>query len=316
MWDGKQKSCNMYLSKIKAIADYHDCANALDEVEMQGLISETEYKTLKGQANTNDDEKKRMKLYVDNNRMCTYITLGQQSDHGLGIVTKTKTRANPCGNAYRIIKMMETKYRPNDVSAEIELQNELNQTVFKNATDYYNSQVAIAGKYGAMLDDVEYIKIMAKKVESATYSKMILDHLKGTNYDFEELCTDISKVQRMAHASSTYKKEANGSSGKGKEKEVQLTSASGSFNGECSFCHKKGHKRKDCKDRKEKAKGMKCGHCGATGHLEDGCWKKNPDKAPQWYKDLQKNKGVSASNVEICLPCVEIAQEPEGQDFV
>ena len=100
MWDKKQKSCNMYLSKIRAIADYHDCSNALDEVEMRDLISETEYKTLKGQANTNDDEKKKMKLYTDNNRMCTYITLGQQSDHGLGIVTKTKTKDNPCGNAY------------------------------------------------------------------------------------------------------------------------------------------------------------------------------------------------------------------------
>ena len=213
MWDGKQKTCNMYLAKIRAIADYHDCANALDETEMRGLITETQYKALKAQTTTNDDETKQMKLYTDNNRMCTYITLGQQSDHGLGIVTKTKTTDNPCGNAFRILKMMETKYRPDDVSAEIELQNELNNTAFKNATDYYNSQVAIAGKYGAILDDVEYVKIMAKKVESSTFSKMILDHLRGGTIDFEELCVDISRVQRMAGTSTNSKKEGTGTGG-------------------------------------------------------------------------------------------------------
>ena len=102
---------------------------------------------------------------------------------------------------------------------------------------------------------------------------------------------------------------------KNKDKEVQLGQVTGAFYGEFSFCHKKGHKRKDCKERKEKAKSMKCKHCDATGHLEDGCWKKNPDKAPQWYKDLQKNKRVSASNVVVCLENFEVAMKPAGQDF-
>ena len=33
-WDGTQDTCGRYLSQIKALSEYHECGDALDESEM------------------------------------------------------------------------------------------------------------------------------------------------------------------------------------------------------------------------------------------------------------------------------------------
>ena len=37
------------------------------------------------------------------------------------------------------------------------------------------------------------------------------------------------------------------------------------------------------------------------GHLEANCWKKNPDKAPEWYQTKEETKG-RAVDIKV-MPC-------------
>ena len=50
-----------------------------------------------------------------------------------------------------------------------------------------------------------------------------------------------------------------------------------------------------------------CNFCGKRGHSEDGCWKKNPDKAPDWLKEkwAKSGGGKETGNVEVCVAAIE-----------
>ena len=139
---------------------------------------------------------------------------------------------------------------------------------------------------------------MAKQVKDSSYIDKIVMHLKAsTADDLEELCNVISKNQRLASIFGRSENNSGGKSGDKRDKEVQLASA-GEFKGICGFCNKKaGHKRKDCPERKKKLVEAVCSHCGKKGHLDANCWKKHPDKMPQWAKD--KAKETSGAKITV-----------------
>ena len=58
----------------------------------------------------------------------------------------------------------------------------------------------------------------------------------------------------------------------------------------------------------------KCSSCGKYGHSDTDCWKKFPDKAPKWYKDLNKRGETAGSSVEVVLATVDKPNSKE-QDF-
>ena len=272
VWDGKPESCPRYLSQIKALAKYYDCRDALDAKEMQNSPTKTEYKAL-GTTNPNDIAK--AKLYMANKKLCAIIMLGQKTDYGLLVISKTKSNDFPQGIAYYVLEMLKSKNKPNDVTAEIELKKELKRVQFRNAKDYYKDIISVTARFDVSVSETELIKIMANEVTSATYTTLIMNHLNAAMADdFEELCNDISKIQCLT-------KTRNGGGNhecKSKEKEVQITSTD--FKGICNFYNEKaGHKCKDCPECKKKMVKVKCTGCGKNGHLEAHCWKSHPDKA-------------------------------------
>lgn len=310
-WDGKTDTCSMYMAQVVALAEYYDCGDAMDKVAMANCPTKSEYDALG--SNPTGDALKKAVLYRQNKRMCAILTLGQGSNHGLAVIKKTVSDDFPQGKAYRIIEMLMAKNKPKDISAEIDLDTELEKVQFRNANDYYNDIVAVLARFDVTKSDTDLIKIMAKKVNSQVYASEILKHLSDTSNpdDLENMCEEIAKIQRLTK---------KGGNSHGKEKEVQLASAEGgkgSFKGICGHCNKRcGYKRKDCPLRKAGNNGSNsnggggngdktCNHCGRKGHLESGCWKKNPDKAPQWYKDLQAKGEAAGSSVEIMVACIE-----------
>lgn len=233
------------------------------------------------------------------------------------MIKKTKTTDFPSGVAWKVIKIMKTKNKPKDASAEIHLKKELEAVQFGMANDYFNLIVTVQGRYEVDVTDTKLIKIMATKVQSTVYAKMIIGHLNGAAADdFDALCSKITEIQRLT-------KTMSGGRTPKVEKEVQLANTDGNrFNGVCGYCNKKaGHKRAQCPD---KAAGKPpansggggggrpggggggsnktCNHCGGRGRTENDCWKKNPDKAPVWYKQKSEASGAS---VEMMLASVE-----------
>ena len=311
-WDGAQDTCARYIAQVMALSEYYDCGDAMDSVAMGNCPTKTEYEVIG--ANPSGNDLKRSLLWRQNKRMCAILTLGQASDHGLAVIQKTVTADFPQGKAYRVIEMLMAKNKPKDVSAEIELDAELEKVQFRNANDYYNDVVAVMARFDVVKSDTDLIKIMAKKVNSSVYANEILKHLGDASQadDLETMCEEISKIQRLT--------KANGGNSRGKDKEVQLTSAEGGkgdFKGICGHCKKRcGYKRKDCPLQKASGNGgnsnngggngdKTCSHCGRKGHLESGCWKKHPEKAPQWWKDLQAKGEAAGGSVEIMVASVE-----------
>ena len=87
-WDGKEESCPRYLAKLKALAEYYNCGDALDEVTMTSECSkESEFKSLQANSVLSDDEKKKVMLYKQNKHLCAVITMGQDSDHDLAAIS-------------------------------------------------------------------------------------------------------------------------------------------------------------------------------------------------------------------------------------
>ena len=59
-WDGKEESCPRYLAKLKALAEYYNCGDALDEgIMMSECPDESEFKSLQTQSVLSNDKKKK-----------------------------------------------------------------------------------------------------------------------------------------------------------------------------------------------------------------------------------------------------------------
>ena len=91
--------------------------------------------------------------------------------------------------------MMRSKHKPQDVMAEMQLENAPEKVNFKDAGQDYSDILGVTAHFDVIKSDTEVIMIMAKKVNSATYAKVILEHLSSTNPDdLEALCDEIGKI--------------------------------------------------------------------------------------------------------------------------
>ena len=202
-WDGKEESCPRYLAKLKALAEYYNCGDALDEGTMTSECSEeSEFTTLQANSVLSDDEKKKVMLYKQNKRLCTVITLGQDSDHGLAAISRTVVKGkHPHGLAYKFLNILEEKYKPSDASVKVSLMSELRAIPFKMANDYYNDVVGVTTRYSVQLSETSLTEYLTEKVRDTSIAKIIVDHLEkpSGSHDLEALCKDISKVQCVAN---------------------------------------------------------------------------------------------------------------------
>ena len=104
------------------------------------------------------------------------------------------------------------------------------------------------------------------------------------------------------------KKSNNNEDDEGKE--ISLTA----FSGICFHCKKKGHRIKDCPEKKKSGNGNsnnnsssnkftgKCNNCGKEGHKSADCWEKdeNASKRPKNWKNKEVTAaGVSSGNSKV-----------------
>ena len=192
----------------------------------ESLIEELEYDL------TDAGDLRNRKLYEQNRKICAMIVLGQQTDHGLALLTKMKGTGYPHGRANLFLSQMRTRYTLNDTAAEMELDDALERVGMKGANDYFNKCTSIQAKFDVPCSDTKLIKMMAKKVKSDTFSATIIGHLRqSTPDDFEAVCDEINTLQRMTGATTSVHKA---------EKEVALANYAkgnnGGFKGKCNNC--------------------------------------------------------------------------------
>ena len=99
---------------------------------MQNCPTKTEYKALE---TTNPNDIAKAKCYKANKKLCVIIMLGQKTNYGLLVISKTKSEDFPQGKAYPVLEMLRAKNKPNDVTAKIKMKKELEKVQYQNAKD-------------------------------------------------------------------------------------------------------------------------------------------------------------------------------------
>ena len=191
-WDGKTETAPIYICKFEAMCECSDLGAALDDGAV--IVTASAY------AGETDKTKPECKLYEKNRRAGALYVMGQNSAHGLAFHQNTKSTNHPHGKVGDAMRKLKAKCRPSDTTAEMELDAALEKVQFRDANSYYNSVIQTTAQFSVTKSDTDLIKVMARKVTSPTYTKMIVDHLDdaGTADDLEWLCTQIGTVQRLA----------------------------------------------------------------------------------------------------------------------
>ena len=145
-WDGAEATCPSYIAKIEALAIYQQCKDALDENEMGNCPTKLAYNGI-NKVTTDNDKKRMLSLYMQNAKRVTTIVLGQAINHGLTVVQKTKTTDNPSGFAWKSIDAMKKKSKPSNTTAEVTLNEDLDNIKFTSAKKYYNDVIAVTARY-------------------------------------------------------------------------------------------------------------------------------------------------------------------------
>ena len=177
-WDGAEATCPRYIARIEALTIYQQCEDALDETEMGNCPTKLAYNGI-NKVTTDNDKKRMLSLYMQNAKRVATIVLGQAINHGLTVVQKTKTTDNPSGFAWKSINAMKTKIKPSNATAEIALDNDLDDIKFASAKKYYNDVIAVTSRYDVPVSKTDLVKKLAKRVDNAVYAKVIIDHLNG-----------------------------------------------------------------------------------------------------------------------------------------
>ena len=141
-WDGTKKACSRYMSKIEAMAQYQDGGDACDESEMTACPTKTEYVVLDKLA-VNVSVAAKVKLWKSNAKLMATVVMGQQSDHGMAMVKKTKSADFSSGQAWKVLKAMRKKCKPNNTTTENQMEQEVDNLRFGSAQQFCNDVIRV-----------------------------------------------------------------------------------------------------------------------------------------------------------------------------
>ena len=100
-WDGKAESFSVYVSKIKAYAEFMGVGGALDPLLMMNCMTKLEFAVIDIMNPTNVP---LVELCKANKKLCAIIALGQSRSHGIALLGKMKSDDYPNGLAYEVLQ--------------------------------------------------------------------------------------------------------------------------------------------------------------------------------------------------------------------
>ena len=120
---------------------------------------------------------------------------------------------------------MVEKFQPSNMTAELEMDLVLELLKLgDNVNASFNAVVKVNAMYAVDKSDADLIELMVRKVNLATYPKMIIDYLNAVSTNnFKRIFTKISTVQQLAGIDSNSKSKKNS------DKEIAVMNANGSL---------------------------------------------------------------------------------------
>jgi hypothetical protein len=196
------------------------------------------------------------------------------------------TRVNkdwPSGKAHEVMAQLVKEYKPDDTMAKMEMEKALSKLTLNKKKDPNNINdelSAIECRYKIDLSESKK-KAQVLRIGGAQYSSVIattqmIYKSKGADLTCKKLLEEMHNQWRIAGNKSHDEKDSDN------EDEVVATAT-----------EKESRRKKKPYINPDKEK--TCNRCKKKGHVENRCWKKNPELIPDKVKAAQKKQAEKKS---------------------
>ena len=127
LFDGTPKSFSLFWTKFKAFAGMKGFQKALKESAEADLPTSEEAEVEEG---SNADKARNRNLNV-----MTYLTMAFTTESNMTMIMRAQTDNWPSGLAWKVVKELLEKYKPNDNMARVEARMMLNNVSMKSDDD-------------------------------------------------------------------------------------------------------------------------------------------------------------------------------------
>ena len=232
------------------------------------------------------------------------LTMAFKTEAMINIIFRTMTTKWPGGLAHKVISELKRQFQPDDILCRVELRHSLNAIKMKKGQDPANlfEQVySIQNRSKVEIPEEDFVAVVLDAA-SDEYQAVLTSERARLKENLN--VSDLEDVMRSHWRSISTKSNSKAESD---DEAKEITLASISFGGTCFLCKKKGHRIKDCLDKKENSSGAnsstgtkfngKCNNCGKQGHKGADCWEK-PENASKRTKNW-KNREISAADISV-----------------
>ena len=322
LFDGTPKSFSLFWTKFKAFAGMKGFQKALKETAEADLPESEEAEVAEG---SNADKARTRNLDA-----MTYLTMAFTTESNMTMIMRAQTIEWPSGLAWKVVKELLEKYKPNDNMARVEARMMLNNVSMKSDDDpsvLFEQISQIQNRFGMAARTIEDGDLIATALAAAPSEyKSLLTTEQRIKGDALKL-SDLEDAMRQLYRQNNLER---GDKGNEKTSDEAEEIALGAFDGVCFLCQKKGHKSFVCPTKRQNnganTTGLEnrprftgaCFNCGKQGHRSNDCWEKeeNKHKRPKGFKPKETGNGNGeqgnvtvdgkSEGVELLLTCVDL----------
>ena len=296
---GKKEHFPLWLSQIEAMMSIKNVSYCLNE-NFKDALPSTEA-AVSALDESKPDEKKQIQAVKDNKLAFSYLTMALNSPSMLKMVHASKTVEWPGGRVDFLMSKLLKKFMPKDEMAVAELMLGLFQLKLKPDQDpeeLGDEMASLENMYACPLENKDKVAALMAAAGSK-YADVILQETKklqarGETVTAEALIDAMSEKYRITHGVVS-----SGEAVEHFEKETALADIR-TFAGLCYLCGQRGHRAKDCPNKKGD---ILCELCGGKGHNKARCWEdeKNAKRRPKgWSSRLNGSAGEESGGVLLC----------------
>jgi hypothetical protein len=202
-FDGSLKNYQMWWTKFRAFATLSGFAEAIKE-DPDPMLPTSSTTAVE---DTEDAAKMKFAILKNDLAMSSF-TIAFTKEGIMRLVSQAKTKEWPDGAAHLIVRMLNKKFRPNDMMSKVELRQQLNKVVMKKGSNpavLFETLAAVEDTYGGNVDEAELIAIV---LDAATdkYQSVLMAEQSNRRLSLSLSLMELELVMRQHYRKLTKQK--------------------------------------------------------------------------------------------------------------